>query len=119
MARIAIRLSDREHTELGKYARQNKKTMSEYIRLRLFEPETIQEKINFFENMEELNTNIDRLEKQSLILADYLVENQKNMSIMINLIYQFMVAKIGREEAKLLVDKVRKFVETEGKNNAS
>lgn len=101
MAQITCRLSTLEDTKIKKMAREQGKSVAEYIRDSIFG-----EKQNLVDTIQMID-HIDNIEK-------YLLANAKNLEMAINLIYQFMRADIGDEKAKEIGDIVRKII-TEGK----
>lgn len=116
MVRITFQLPGQQHNELVKYAKKSKKSISEYIRLRLFDSETVESKISIYAIVQSTQTEVDNLKSQLEIIGIHLVENEKKLSGILNMLYQFMRQDIGPEKAKEIGATVQKIMTEEDKN---
>lgn len=102
---LNVRINSHQDTLLEQASKKTGLPKSEYVRKMLFEPSNLN-RINFYENVFQQLETINK----------YLLENEKNMSIAINLIYKFMCVDIGNETAKEIGSKVKKLFSEDKKN---
>jgi len=93
MERFTFRMSYAEKERLEKMAASNNKTLSAFVRELLFADGSIQNKIDFYAN---INQKIEALQKQGLIT------NQ--------IIYQLLVKTIGTTDAENIIEQIEKYV---------
>ena len=96
MERFTFRMSCAEKDRLEAMAASNNKSLSVFIREVLFADGSLQNKVDFYSN---INKQIEALQKQGLIT------NQ--------IIYQLLVREIGEPEAENLVEQIEKYVTEE------
>lgn len=106
LIKTSFRCSEAERKELSQYAKANNKTLSEYVRLRLLAPETVQGKIALHEAVININTQMD-------IIAQNLEENQKTLTAILNTLFQFMAEDIGQDKTKEIFTKIKTRMENE------
>ena len=99
LIKTSFRCTPAERKELEQYSKKNQKTLSEYIRLRLLEPETVQGKLA-------LHAALSQTTEHLAAVSQHLAENQKILTAVLNTLFQFMASDIGQDKAREIFDSV-------------
>lgn len=98
MPRITVRFSEVEYEKLKTVSQVKETSIAEFVRNELFHRE---------QDFAEALSREQRMEN----IEQYLREQNKNIEMTINLIYQFMRAGLGEVQAKEIGDKVKRILQ--------
>lgn len=98
MARITVRFSEEEYAKIKGVSQAKETSIAEFVRNELFRRE---------QDFAEALSREQRLEN----IEQYLREQNKNIEMTVNLMYQFMRADLGEVQAKEIGDKVKRILQ--------
>jgi len=113
VSRLNVRLTSFEQAQLEKQSKSHKMTISEYVRLQLFDSATLEARIGLSELIGDMQAEISNINNQLETIGLHLAEHQKSLTMVLNTLFQFMAVDIGADRARQVFTDIKNKMEDE------